>query len=68
MAYTATYTSTVNEYTITWKDGNGNTLKTEEVAYGTTPSYSGTTPTKTATAQYTYTFNGTWSPEIEDVV
>ena len=64
--YTATYNSTVNEYTITWKDGNGETLKTEQVAYGATPSYDGATPTKTATAQYTYTFAG-WSPEVVEV-
>ena len=32
--------------------------------YGQTPAYTGTTPTKTATAQYTYTFNNTWSPAI----
>ena len=66
--YTATYNSTVNEYTITWKDGNGETLKTEQVAYGATPVYDGATPTKTATAQYTYTFNNTWSPEVVAVV
>ncbi|MBR5533707.1 MAG: S-layer homology domain-containing protein, partial [Ruminiclostridium sp.] len=46
---------------------NGATLKTEEVAYGTTPSYTGEIPTKTATDQYTYTFNNTWSPAIVSV-
>ena len=65
--YIAVFTQTTNEYTITWVDGDGNTLKTEQVAYGITPSYSGATPTKTATAQYTYTFNNTWSPEITAV-
>ncbi|MBQ3520033.1 MAG: InlB B-repeat-containing protein, partial [Clostridia bacterium] len=65
--YTATYESTVNEYTVTWVDGDGNTLKTEQVAYGSTPAYTGATPTKTATAQYTYTFNNTWSPAIAAV-
>ena len=65
--YTAQFDSTVNKYTVTWKDGDGETLKTEEVAYGDTPAYSGTTPTKTATDQYTYTFNNTWSPEIVPV-
>ena len=62
--YTAQFNSTVNEYTITWVDGNGDTLKTEQVAYGETPAYTGDTPTKAADAQYTYTFNNTWSPEI----
>ena len=37
------------------------------VEYGETPVYSGSTPTKTATAQYTYTFNNTWTPTIESV-
>ncbi|MBP3205475.1 MAG: hypothetical protein J6M66_08635, partial [Lachnospiraceae bacterium] len=54
-------------YDITWVDGNGVTLKTDTVAYGVTPSYSGSTPTKTATAQYTYTFNDTWSPAVTAV-
>ena len=37
-------------FTITWKDGNGGTLKTDTVTYGNTPSYTGAEPTKTATA------------------
>ena len=65
--YTAQFNSTLRSYTITWKDGDGNTLKTEQVDYGATPSYTGSTPTKTATAQYTYTFNNTWSPAISAV-
>ena len=65
--YTATYTATVNEYTVTWLDGDGNTLDTDTLEYGATPVYEWATPTKTATAQYTYTFNNTWSPEITTV-
>ena len=64
--YTAQFGSTVNEYTITWVDGNGATLKTEQVAYGATPAYTGATPTKTATAQYTYTF-AHWTPNVTTV-
>ena len=53
---------------VIWKDGDGKTLKTERLAYGETPAFSSeTTPTKTATAQYTYTFNNTWLPEPEPV-
>ena len=65
--YTAQFTETTRTYTVTWIDGNGNTLKTEQVAYGVTPAYTGATPTKTATAQYTYTFNNTWSPAVTTV-
>lgn len=61
------YAANVTTYTVTWADGDGNTLKTDTVTYGTTPAYTGETPTKTATAQYTYTFNNTWSPAIAPV-
>lgn len=49
------------EYTVTWKNYDGSVLKTETVTYGTVPSYSGTTPTKTE-AGYNNTFSG-WSPQ-----
>jgi hypothetical protein len=62
--YTATFDATKNLYTITWIDGDDNILKTEQVAYGETPEYVGETPTKTETAQYSYEFNNTWSPEV----
>ena len=57
-----------NTFTITWLDGNGNAVETDEnVKYGATPEYNGTTPTKTATAQYSYTFNNTWLPALAPV-
>ena len=58
VTYTAQFSSTVNKYTVTWKNDDGTTLKTDTVAYGETPAYNGTTPTKTGNAQYTYTFSG----------
>ena len=58
------YAKNLTKYDITWVDGDGHELKTDKVVFGDTPSYDGPTPTKTATAQYTYTFNNTWSPEI----
>jgi uncharacterized protein YjdB len=59
--YTAQFDSTVKKYTITWIDGNGTIIYTEDVPYGTTPVYDSAThgtPTKTATVQYTYSFDG----------
>ncbi len=53
-------------YTITFKndDEAGTVLYACQVAEGQTPIYGGTEPTKEASAQYTYSFNGTWSPAI----
>ncbi|MBO4454568.1 MAG: InlB B-repeat-containing protein [Paludibacteraceae bacterium] len=57
----------INKYTVVWKNEDGTTLETDEnVEYGSTPSFDGETPTKAATAQYTYTFDK-WSPAIETV-
>ena len=65
--YTATFDSAPRKYTITWVDGNGDTLKTEQVAYGTLPVYSGETPEKDTTMENTYVFNDTWSPAVQTV-
>lgn len=54
----------IDTFQVTWLDWNGQTLKTDIVNYNVVPSYNGTTPTKTATAQYSYTFNNTWSPAL----
>ena len=53
-------------YTIKFVDEDGTELQSGEVAYGETPVYNGSTPTKAATAQYTYTFAG-WTPTITAV-
>ncbi len=66
MTYTAIYTSTVNEYTITFVNEDGTVLQEELVAYGETPEYNGETPTKEKTLRYEYTFAG-WDPEIVPV-
>ena len=57
--YTAMFEETLNTYTITWQDEDGNVIKTDEVAQGTTPAFTGTTPTKEG-----YTFAG-WLPNIK---
>ena len=63
--YTATYSSAVNEYTVTWVNGE-DVLLTDTVAYGETPEYTGETPTKASTAEYDYSFAG-WTPEVDAV-
>ena len=63
--YTATYTETLNKYKVQFY--NGETLLEEyELEYGATPNYDGETPTKTADAQYTYTF-ADWDKELASV-
>ena len=64
--YYAYFTSQTNVYTITWAYLGGSVIKVDSVAYGSTPAYSGPTPTKASNAQYSYVFNG-WSPEITTV-
>ena len=65
--YTVSFSTTVNEYEIKFVDSDGKTvLQSSKLAYGETPEYKGTTPTKEPDAQYIYTFKG-WTPELKDV-
>jgi len=63
--YTATYTANLRSYTVTWKNDDGSTLKTESVSYGTIPDYGGE-PEKQATDGKAYAFAG-WMPEVVSV-
>ena len=54
-------------YNVTFKDGDNNTIQSGLVEKNATPVYSGETPTKSQTAEYTYSFKGSWSPEISPV-
>ena len=63
--FTAQYTQTVNKYTVTFLNWNDNVLSTQTVEYGksaTAPA----NPTRPATAQYTYTFDG-WDTDFSSV-
>ncbi|MGP1414144.1 MAG: leucine-rich repeat protein [Bacillales bacterium] len=66
ITYTAQFSEVKNKYSVTWKNYDGTTLKTDLVEYGLAPSYTGVIPTKPDTAQYKYTFTG-WNPVISNV-
>ncbi len=63
--YTAVFSSSARKYTIKWANYDGSILSSSAVAYGTTPSYSGT-PQREPGSHYDYTFTG-WSPRISKV-
>ena len=64
--YTAKYKAVPKEFTIKFVNEDGKELQSTKVAYGTKPTYMGTTPTKEETAQFRYVFDG-WTPEIVEV-
>ena len=64
--YTATYTSTINSYLITFIDEDGTTLYSANVPYGEVPVYAGNEPVKEGDAQFSYSFAG-WDPAIKAV-
>mgnify|MGYP002852913246 CR=1 FL=1 len=67
ITYTADYTQTTRSYTITWKNGDGSTLKTERLDYGITPSSPDETPTKKSSSiavEYNFDY---WYPAITAV-
>lgn len=53
-------------YIVTFVNDDGTVLQTGEVTAGDMPAYTGDTPTKAASTQYTYTFSG-WTPEVTNV-
>jgi len=66
VTYIAQFEEITRQYTITFEDEDGTELQSGLVAYGQTPSYTGETPTKAATDEYTFTHSG-WTPEITSV-
>ena len=64
--YTASFREIACEYTIKFVNYDGTEIYGDKVAYGELPKYEGPTPTRPATAEYTYTFKG-WEPELVKV-
>ncbi|MBO5884867.1 MAG: InlB B-repeat-containing protein, partial [Clostridia bacterium] len=56
-SYTAVFTESIRQYTVSFYSDNGRLLKEVLVNYGTTVIYGATNPEKEATAQYSYTFD-----------
>ena len=64
---TCEVTVTSNDFfTITFVNEDGTVLQTGQVREGEMPAYTGATPTKAASEEYTYTFVG-WTPELVPV-
>ncbi len=64
MTYVAVYREVAVLYSVRFEDEDGNEIETNAYAYGETPVCS-SIPTKTNTAQYTYSF--AWTPQIQTV-
>ncbi len=64
MTYVAVYREEAVLYSVRFEDEYGNEIETNPYAYGETPVCS-SAPTKTNTAQYTYSF--AWTPQIQTV-
>ena len=63
---TTTAPASSTRYTVRFVNEDGTELQSTEVEYGKTPVYSGATPSKPATAQYTYLF-ADWTPNVSAV-
>ncbi|MBQ9295837.1 MAG: InlB B-repeat-containing protein [Paludibacteraceae bacterium] len=63
--YTATYNSSVREYLVTFLNDDNSIISMQSCKYGSYPTIP-STPTKNATAEYSYTFAG-WTPNIAAV-
>ena len=61
--YTATFSSSAIQYTVTFVNHNDEVLYTAVVNAGEAPVYQGEAPTKAETNMYTYTFTG-WDKEV----
>lgn len=64
--YKATYTATLNSYTVQFVNDDGTVLQEEVLDYGAVPSYKGEVPVKDEDAQYIYTFDK-WDKAITEV-
>ena len=62
--YTATFSETINKYTVTWLNEDGTLIDTTEVEYGEMPRH--TDPSKPSIFGLEYIFKG-WTPMVKPV-
>ena len=60
--YTATYNASIREYLVTFLNDDNSIISMQSCKYGSYPTIP-STPTKQATAEYTYTF-ASWTPAV----
>ena len=65
LTVTATYSTELNSYTVTFVNWDDSVLKTETVDYGSAAT-APTSPSRSADAQYTYTFTG-WDKGFDNI-
>ncbi len=67
LTITATFTQTVNTYTVTWLNWDGSVLERDKnIPYGTMPEYNGKTPTRENTETTLYEYIG-WDETVSVV-
>ena len=64
--FTAQFNQVINQYTVTFVNWDGSVLGSDTVDYGTSASYSGSTPTRPVDNQYKYTFSG-WDISLTSI-
>lgn len=65
--YQPDFSSTLNKYTVTFKNYDGEVLGTTTVDYGSAATYTGPTPTKPTVQEHSYKFVG-WDISLENIV
>lgn len=62
--YTAQFTTSINEYSVTFRNYDSSVLEVDKVVYGRTAVYKGETPIRPDDDQYTYTFSS-WDKSLD---
>jgi len=64
--YTPTFIASTRKYNVQWVNFDGSLLQESQVEKGSIPVYQSETPTREATAQYTFAFKG-WDKPMNEI-